>query len=122
MVESLGPDVPWHFSAFHPDWKMRDIPQTPASTLRRARRIALEKGMRFVYVGNIHDEEADSTWCPGCGEKLIGRDWYEITSWNLGAGGSCRNCGEIIPGVFEDQPGSWGRKRVPVRLSAVGAN
>ncbi len=117
VVEQLGPDVPWHFSAFHPDWKMKNLPATPPSTLRRAREIAIASGIRHVYVGNVHDEEADSTYCHNCGKRLIGRDWYELTKWNLTAKGTCPDCGTLLPGVFEKKPGNWGRKRMPVKIS-----
>ena len=117
VVENLGPDVPWHFSAFHPDWKMNEIPATPASTLRRARDIARGSGVRHAYVGNVHDEEADSTYCHDCGKRLIGRDWYELTEWNLAADGTCPDCGTVMPGVFEEKPGTWGRRRLPVQIS-----
>jgi len=117
VVENLGPDVPWHFSAFHPDWKMKEVPATPPSTLRKARDIARASGVRHVYVGNVHDEEADSTYCHGCGKRLIGRDWYELTEWNLTAVGACPDCGTALPGVFEEKPGAWGRKRLPVKFS-----
>jgi len=116
VVENLGVDVPWHFSAFHPDWKMRNVRATPPATLARARNIAMERGVKFAYVGNVHNEAADSTWCPDCGEKLIGRDWYELTSWALGPGGKCARCGTTIPGVFEDAHGNWGRRRLPVSM------
>jgi pyruvate formate lyase activating enzyme len=120
-VRHLGPDVPWHFTAFHPDWKMRDIPPTPPATLARARRIALRNGLRYVYTGNVHDEEGGSTYCHGCGAKLIGRDWYEITAWALDAEGRCRECGTPCAGVFEPQPGTWGARRLPVRLKDYAA-
>jgi pyruvate formate lyase activating enzyme len=115
--EHLGGDVPLHFSAFHPDWKMRDTPPTPPATLGRARHVAHERGLRYVYTGNVHDPEGGSTWCPGCGGLLIGRDWYEITAWKLDPMGCCPECGTQIPGVFEPEPGHWGRRRQPVRLA-----
>ncbi|MDW8047576.1 MAG: AmmeMemoRadiSam system radical SAM enzyme [Chloroflexota bacterium] len=118
--DELGPDVPLHFTAFHPDWKMRDRPPTPPETLVRARRIAMENGLRFVYTGNIHWPEGDSTWCPRCGALLIERDWYQLGRWGLDREGRCSSCGEAIPGVFEPEPGSWGPRRVPVRLGAGG--
>jgi pyruvate formate lyase activating enzyme len=117
VAENLGPDVPLHFTAFHPDFRMLDRPPTPPETLRRARRIALGKGLHHVYVGNVHDEEGDSTYCQECGGLLIGRDWYELTHWGLDAGGRCRVCGTPPPGVFEGAPGSWGPRRVPLRLA-----
>ncbi len=116
IAENLGPDVPWHFSAFHPDFKMRDKPNTPHATLERARRIAMSKGLRFVYTGNVHDKTGGSTWCPGCGEMLIERDWYELGVWSL-KGNACAKCGTVIPGYFDARPGTWGAKRQPVRLS-----
>jgi pyruvate formate lyase activating enzyme len=119
VVDSLGPDVPVHFTAFHPDWKMTDRPPTPLATLRRARRIALEHGIRYAYVGNVHDPEGDSTYCHGCGATLIGRNWYELLDWNLTADGRCRSCGERCGGVFDGPPGSWGAKRRPVSLRGL---
>ncbi|MEX2524571.1 MAG: AmmeMemoRadiSam system radical SAM enzyme [Gammaproteobacteria bacterium] len=118
IYENLGPDVPLHFTAFHPDWKMRDVPPTPAATLTRAREIALCNGLNHVYTGNVHDAEGGSTWCAGCGTLLIGRDWYEMTAWQLTETGACRRCGTVCPGVFEAHPGVWGARRMPVRLSA----
>ncbi len=120
VVENLGPDVPMHFSAFHPDWKMLDVPPTPPSTLVRARRIALSNGVRYAYTGNIDDEEGGSTFCAGCGTRLVGRDGYRLTEWNL-KGGRCAACGEPCPGVFEERPGQWGERRLPVRLEEFAA-
>jgi pyruvate formate lyase activating enzyme len=116
IAENLGPDVPLHFSAFHPDWKMLDKTPTPPVTLTRARAIALKNGLRYVYTGNVHDPAGSSTYCHGCGALLIERDWYELGRWNLNADGSCRNCGTACAGVFEEKPGTWGRQRQPVRL------
>jgi Pyruvate-formate lyase-activating enzyme len=113
----LGPDVPLHFTAFHPDWKMRDRPPTPPQTLTRARRIALGNGLRFVYTGNVHDREGGSTFCPGCGARVIERDWYELGEWKLDAQGCCIECGTQLPGVFDGAPGTWGAMRLPVRLA-----
>jgi len=109
--------VPLHFSAFHPDFKMLDVPPTPLETLRRARAIARECGLRFVYTGNVHDSEGDATYCPGCGEVLIARDWYEIESYCLDADGRCQRCGATIPGRFVSSAGTWGRRRLPVVIS-----
>jgi pyruvate formate lyase activating enzyme len=117
IADRLGPDVPWHFSAFHPDYRMRDKPSTPAATLTRAREIARTYGLRYVYTGNVHDEAGASTYCHSCGERLIGRDWYELTAWNLDPRGCCRRCGTPCAGVFEAEPGAWGAKRMPVRLA-----
>ena len=117
VVENLGPEVPMHFTAFHPDWKMLDTPSTPPSTLTRARRIALDNGVRYAYTGNVHDEAGESTYCHQCGNKLIGRDWYVITEWNLGADGKCGSCGTPCSGLLEVEPGTWGARRQPVRLA-----
>jgi pyruvate formate lyase activating enzyme len=118
VVDNLGPEVPLHFSAFHPDWKMMDTPPTPPASLRRARRIALRNGMRYVYTGNVHDREGDATYCPACGAVVIGRDWYEIIAWNLTADGRCGSCGGAIAGVFAGRPGTWGRKRRALRFAS----
>jgi pyruvate formate lyase activating enzyme len=112
----LGPEVPLHFSAFHPDFKMTDVPATPLDTLLRARRIALAAGLHYVYVGNVHDSDADSTWCPACGSRVIERDWYRLGEWNMTPGGHCGHCGHRIAGVFEDRPGDWGPRRLPVSM------
>lgn len=117
VVEKLGPDVPMHFTAFHPDWKMMDKPHTPTSTLLQARRIAIKNGVRYAYVGNVHDKTAESTYCHHCGELLIGRDWYELSDWNLDAKGNCRFCGTACAGLFNPEPGDWGAKRHAVRFS-----
>jgi pyruvate formate lyase activating enzyme len=121
MAENLGADVPWHFTAFHPDWKMTDHAPTPAATLTRARRIAREHGLRYVYTGNVHDEDGSSTYCHACGERVIGRDWYVLTAWGLDEQGCCRSCGTRCAGVFEPEPGHWGSRRLPVRLAAYRA-
>ena len=113
---NLGPDVPWHFTAFHPDYKMLDKPCTPPEKLTRAREIALSKGLRYVYTGNVHDRNGSSTWCPGCGQPLIERDWYVLGEWKL-KGNRCSFCGFEIAGHFEEKPGNWGARRLPVRLS-----
>jgi pyruvate formate lyase activating enzyme len=117
VVEHLGPDVPMHFTAFHPDWKMRDLPPTPPATLTRARAIALRNGVRYAYTGNVHDRQGDSTWCHGCGALLIERDWYELGAWGLTADGRCAACGAACAGVFEARPGTWGSRRMPVAMS-----
>jgi len=118
IAEHLGLDVPLHFTAFHPDWKMRDIPPTPPATLRRAREIALQYGLHYVYVGNMHDKAGSSTYCAGCGAELIGRDWYELSTWHLSETGACLTCGAQLPGVFDGPPGDWGRKRQPIDIPA----
>jgi len=116
-LERLGPEVPLHFTAFHPDWKMRGRPHTPSSTLTRAREIAVANGLRYVYTGNVHDRDGQSTYCHACGALLIERDWYELGAWNLDDG-HCPSCGEPCAGVFEARPGTWGSRRLPVRLAA----
>ncbi|MEQ8344125.1 MAG: AmmeMemoRadiSam system radical SAM enzyme [Sneathiellaceae bacterium] len=118
IMTALGPGVPVHFSAFHPDYRMQDVPPTPKETLLLARRIALATGIRYAYIGNVHHEEADSTWCHGCGAKVIGRDWYRLTHWALDDAGRCLQCGTACAGRFDGPPGSWGRRRLPVTLSA----
>jgi len=114
--DHLGPDVPVHFTAFHPDWKMRDIPATPPVTLTRARTIALDKGLHYVYTGNVHDREGNSTWCPRCHALLVERDWYELGQWGLDAEGRCAACGTAIAGRFDPEPGTWGGRRQPVSM------
>jgi pyruvate formate lyase activating enzyme len=114
VVEHLGSDVPMHFSAFHPDWKMQDKPPTPLTSLLQARQIAIKNGVRYAYVGNVHNKSGDSTYCHRCKSLLIGRDWYEISEWNLNASGHCNICGEHCAGVFNPKPGSWGAKRQAV--------
>jgi pyruvate formate lyase activating enzyme len=117
ILEKLGPDVPLHFTAFHPDWKMRDRPPTPPATLTRARQIALANGLRYVYTGNVHDAAGGSTYCPSCKTCVIERDWYEIGQYALDGKGACLKCGTQLPGVFNGRAGAWGRKRIPVRLA-----
>ena len=116
VVTELGPDVPLHFSAFHPDFKMQDVPATPKETLIRAREIAIKNGVRYAYTGNVHHTEGDSTYCYHCGELLIQRDWYELSKWHLDDGGQCAHCHTPLTGVFEARPGSWGRKRMAIRF------
>jgi pyruvate formate lyase activating enzyme len=118
IADRLGPDVPLHFTAFHPDWKMMDKPHTPAETLTRARTIALGNCLRYVYTGNVHDPVGSSTYCPTCGTLLIERDWYELGRWRLDADGGCLRCGARVPGVFAGPPGHWGAQRQPVRLDS----
>jgi pyruvate formate lyase activating enzyme len=116
IAETLGPGVPLHFSAFHPDFRMRDKPPTPPTTLFEARRIALANGLRYVYTGNVRDEAGQSTYCHACGATLIGRDGYRLTAWQLTADGRCRRCHTACAGVFEAAPGTWGARRLPVQL------
>ncbi len=122
VVGHLGPDVPMHFTAFHPDWKMMNVPPTPFETLVRARDIAKGNGVRYAYTGNVHDLEGESTYCHHCGQRVIGRDWYVLSEWHLDAQGRCEYCGTPCAGVFEAAPGDWGAKRVPVRLRDFAAH
>ena len=110
----LGPDVPWHFTAFHPDFKTLDKPATPLSTLEKARAIAISKGLRYVYTGNVRNPAGSMTRCSQCGQTLIERAGYALSAWNL-KGGGCRFCGCAVPGRFDGQPGAWGPRRM--RLS-----
>ena len=117
IMTMLGPDVPVHFSAFHPDWKMLNHSPTPVATLIRAREIAIRNGLHYVYTGNVHHLEGDTTYCSQCHTPLIVRDWYNLQAWHLADGGRCCECGASCPGVFESAPGAWGSKRMPVRIS-----
>ena len=117
VAGQLGPDVPMHFTAFHPDFKMRDRPPTPPATLARARRIALDNGIRYAYTGNVHDAAGQSTCCGRCGELVIERDWYRLGAYRLTRDGRCASCGTRMPGVFDGPPGTWGPRRQPVRLA-----
>jgi pyruvate formate lyase activating enzyme len=119
IARELGSDVPLHFSAFHPDWKMTDIPATPTATLARARRIARSLGLHYVYTGNVHDTEGGTTYCPHCGEALIVRDWYTILDYRVTPDGHCRECGGAVAGRFQafDIKQQFGPKRIPVRLA-----
>ncbi len=119
IVKELGTDVPLHFSAFHPDYKMTDIPPTPPATLERARHIALNAGMHYVYCGNVHDIEGDTTFCSSCKKPLIVRDWYEIRSYELKDDGSCPHCGTKLAGHFEKFTGQFGRQRIPVSFGVI---
>jgi pyruvate formate lyase activating enzyme len=117
VVEHLGPDVPMHFTAFHPDWKMREHPSTPAATLATARRIAMANGVRYAYTGNVHDPAGASTWCPGCGELLIERDWYRLGAWSLDAHSRCAGCGWQLAGHFDGPPRRAMTHPVRVRMA-----
>ncbi len=118
VATELSPDVPVHFSAFHPDYKMTDRPGTPPETLRRARARALAAGLHHVYTGNVHDADGDTTFCPGCREPVIVRDWYRMLRYALDDRGACRACGAVLPGVFDGPVGTFGARRIPIRLSA----
>ena len=120
VAGQLGPDVPMHFTAFHPDFKMTDRPPTPPATLARARRIALDTGIRHAYTGNTHDPAGQSTYCHHCGTLMIERDWYRLGAYRLSGDGRCAGCGIRVPGVFDGPAGTWGRRRLPVRLATPG--
>ena len=117
IFKELGPDVPLHFSAFHPDWKMADIPPTPPGTLTRARKLALEAGLHYVYTGNVHDPEGGTTFCPKCHTPLIVRDWYEIPEYRLTDDGHCPHCGTAIAGRFQHFKEAFGSRRIPVAMA-----
>ena len=118
IFRELGPDVPLHFTAFHPDFKMTDLPPTPASTVARARRIAMDEGLHYVYTGNVHDREGGTTFCPNCRAALVVRDWHRIESYRVTPEGACPECSTAIAGHFErfDAKLQWGRKRIPVAI------
>ncbi|HLT10227.1 MAG TPA: hypothetical protein VK028_05400, partial [Micromonosporaceae bacterium] len=118
IAEHLGCDVPLHFTAFHPDFKMRDVPPTPPHTLRRARKIALDHGLRYVYTGNVHDPEGQTTRCPGCAAPVVVRDWYVMKKYDLDGAGACRHCGTQVAGVYDGPVGTWGARRLPVLIES----
>ncbi len=120
VVENLGPHVPMHFTAFHPDFKLVDVPRTPMKTLSRARATAQAAGVRYAYTGNVHDEDGESTYCHACGHRLVGRDWYVRTAWGLDAEGRCEQCGTVCAGVFEPEPGTWGARRMRIDPRQLG--
>lgn len=115
--EKLGPEVPMHFSAFHPDYRMRDKSRTPFETLALACRTAKKNGIHHTYTGNVHDPEGGSTWCHGCKRRLIHRNQYQLADWNLTPDAACRFCGTRLAGVFEAVPGNWGPRRQPIAIS-----
>ncbi len=116
VLEELGPDVPMHFTAFHPDYRMLEKGNTPDASVIRARNIAVKNGIHYAYTGNIHDLETGSTYCHDCGTRLIGRDWHMISEWQLTDEGKCQSCGAPCAGVFDGPAGTWGRRRMPIRL------
>jgi pyruvate formate lyase activating enzyme len=116
VARELGPQVPLHFSAFHPDYRMTDIPQTPPSTLTRARQIGLSNGLKFVYTGNVHDPEGGTTSCSACGTAVIVRDWYRILRYGIDERGRCQHCGAAMAGRFGSRVGTFGPRRIPVAI------
>jgi pyruvate formate lyase activating enzyme len=119
LMRELGPDVPLHFTAFHPDHKMPDVPATPAATLIRARKIALDHGLHYVYTGNVRNAEGDTTFCPQCRQALIERDWHRIANYHLTPDGRCPHCDTAIAGRFAAQAGNFGRRRVPIAIHSL---
>jgi len=119
LVDHVGPEVPLHFTAFHPDYKLVDVARTPATTLQRARRIALGNGLAHVYTGNVHDREGGTTCCTGCGGPLIERDWHRILRYELASDGACPHCGTRLAGRFGAASGHFGRRRVPMRVAVA---
>ncbi len=117
VMETCGPDMPLHFTAFHPDHRMLSHERTPLETLLRARDVALQAGLRHVYIGNAHHPDAQSSYCAGCGDRVIGRDWHALSEWKLDDFGACVTCGTRFPGVIDGPPGDWGRKRRPLRMA-----
>ena len=119
IKNELGTDVPLHFSAFHPDHKMPDVPATPPATLIRAREIALKQGLHYVYTGNVHNKEGDTTFCPECHSVLIERDWYQINKYLLNEDGHCPDCGTALAGRFDKTAGTFGARRIPVAINTI---
>ena len=117
IMRELGPDVPLHFTAFHPDYKMTDIERTPAATLQRSRQIALDAGLNYVYTGNIHDTQGGTTFCPSCRTALIVRDWHQINAYRVTPDGKCPSCDTPVAGVFEAFHGQFGRRRIPLAVA-----
>jgi AmmeMemoRadiSam system radical SAM enzyme/AmmeMemoRadiSam system protein B/uncharacterized protein (TIGR00296 family) len=116
IYDHLGPDVPLHFTAFHPDFRLRDRPATPAHTLFKAYEIAVKHGLHYVYVGNIADVPRQTTYCPGCRKPLIVRAGYDLHQYAI-QNGKCGYCRTPIAGRYDNQPGTWGPRRQPVRIA-----
>ena len=121
LAETLGPDVPVHFTAFHPDFRMKDVPPTPPATLVKAYEIARLAGLHYVYTGNVSDRTRQSTYCPQCGQLLVGRDGYRLDVYCLAARSLPRLRDGRLPAASADGPGDWGPRRLPVRISAYAA-
>lgn len=118
LFDNLGPDVPIHFSAFHPDFKMQDTAVTQPVSLIRARDIAMANGLHYVYTGNISDSARESTYCANCQALLIQRNRYSLQAWNLDEHGHCQSCGHKLPGHFAAKAGGWGPRRQIVRFTS----
>ena len=120
ILQNLGANVPLHFTAFHPDNKLLDVPPTPLATLQRARDLARSMGLRHVYTGNVRDRTGATTVCSHCENVLIARDGYDIVRYELTAEGQCDRCGTRLPGRFAAFAGAFGNRRVPSRLGHFG--
>ncbi len=121
IAQRLGADVPLHFTAFHPDYRMTEVAATPPATLTRAREIGLRAGLRYVYTGNVHDSAGGSTYCPGCGKAVIDRDWYNIGAYALSDAGACAHCGTQLAGRYQTFGKPFGARRIPVRFAPAPA-
>ncbi len=116
IMDNLGAEIPIHFTAFHPEYKLQDIPTTPHETLEKALRIAKDVGLKYVYTGNVHDRTGGTTSCPSCRTSLIVRDWHELVEYRTTDDGKCPDCGTRLAGRFDKAPGGFGRKRIPIRI------
>jgi pyruvate formate lyase activating enzyme len=116
VATELGAEVPLHFTAFHPDYKLDDLPPTPPATLTRARDIALGEGLRYVYTGNVHDSQGGTTFCPGCGCALVVRDWHRILGYRISLDGRCTNCSAPVAGRFGRFEKPFGPRRIPISV------
>lgn len=118
VAQELGNDIPLHFTAFHPDYKLDDLPPTPPATLTRARSIAMGEGLKYVYTGNVHDSNGGSTYCPNCSDALIVRDWHRILNYRVSSDGRCTSCNSPIAGRFEKFEKAFGPRRIPITIHA----
>ncbi len=116
IAKELGTDVPLHFTAFHPDYKMTELQPTPPGTLTRARSIAHAAGLQHVYTGNVHDIDGGTTLCAACQHPLIVRDWHAIRDYTLSESGACPQCGTSLAGHFTKFEGQFGRRRIPIAM------
>ncbi|MBB5018056.1 pyruvate formate lyase activating enzyme [Chitinivorax tropicus] len=117
IMNELGPDVPLHFTAFHPDYKLGDLPATPASTLHHARHIARQTGLHYVYTGNIIDIEGGTTYCPSCQKPVVVRDWHALLTYDIDANGCCAHCQTPLQGRFSSGEKPFGRRRIPIHIA-----
>jgi pyruvate formate lyase activating enzyme len=117
FVDQLGPETPLHFSAFHPDFKLMNLPPTPAETLLRARRQAKAAGLKHVYTGNIRDPEGQSSYCTACAARVITRTGYRVDGFRLDPQADCAACGAAFAGHFDREPGQFGSRRIPLMIA-----